>query len=97
MVTKVLINLWGLFFPNSSCGGLNMPIYEYHCKSCKKTFEVFQKITDEPLKKCKDCGGKVERLISETSFSLKGGGWYKDGYSSTSGKKKEKSNSKDKK
>lgn len=79
-----------------------MPIYEYQCKDCKKTFEVFQKITDEPLTKCKDCGGKISRLISETSFSLKGGGWYKDGYTSRGNKSKEikkedkKSNPKDK-
>jgi len=59
-----------------------MPIYEYQCEKCKKTFEQFQKITDEPLKMCPDCKGKVKRLISQTSFSLKGAGWYKDGYSS---------------
>ena len=63
-----------------------MPIYEYRCNACSKTFEKFQKINDNPVNKCKDCGGKVERLISATSFSLKGGGWYKDGYSSKTGK-----------
>ena len=59
-----------------------MPIYEYRCKSCKKDFEVLQKITEPPLAKCPQCGKKVKRLISQTSFSLKGGGWYKDGYAS---------------
>jgi len=59
-----------------------MPIYEYRCNRCSKEFEIFQKITDEPASKCPDCGGKIERLVSATSFSLKGGGWYKDGYSS---------------
>jgi len=63
-----------------------MPIYEYRCKGCKKDFELLQKITDEPLATCPKCGKKVKRLISQTSFTLKGGGWYKDGYSSTSGK-----------
>lgn len=57
-----------------------MPIYEYQCDRCHKTFERFQRITDEPLYHCPDCKGKVRRLISCTSFSLKGGGWYKDGY-----------------
>ena len=65
-----------------------MPIYEYRCSKCHKTFEKFQKITDSPLAHCPDCRGKVQRLISQTSFSLKGGGWYKDGYSSSVGKKK---------
>jgi putative FmdB family regulatory protein len=62
-----------------------MPIYEYRCKTCKKEFELFQKITDDPLAECPECGSAVERLVSATSFSLKGGGWYKDGYSSSSG------------
>lgn len=60
-----------------------MPIYEYNCKSCKKHFEVLQKISDKPLATCPDCGKPVKRLISQTSFTLKGGGWYKDGYTST--------------
>lgn len=64
-----------------------MPIYEYRCTKCHKTFERFQKITDDPLTDCPDCSGKVERLISSTSFSLKGSGWYKDGYSSSRGGK----------
>ena len=59
-----------------------MPVYEYQCADCQRHFEELQKVSDKPLKKCKICGGKVTRLISQTSFSLKGGGWYKDGYSS---------------
>ena len=59
-----------------------MPVYEYACLKCGKHFEELQKVSDKPLKKCKICGGKLERLISQTSFALKGGGWYKDGYSS---------------
>lgn len=61
-----------------------MPLYEYGCKQCGKQTEVMQKISDAPLTQCPDCGGTVERLISQTSFVLKGGGWYKDGYGSTS-------------
>ena len=53
-----------------------MPIYEYICKNCEVKFEVFQKITDEPLKTCKTCGNKVKKIISQTSFRLIGDGWY---------------------
>ena len=58
-----------------------MPIYEYRCNACSKTFEKLQKFSDPPLTVC-DCGeqGKVERLLSPPAFHLKGGGWYKDGY-----------------
>ena len=60
-----------------------MPIYEYECAKCGKRFEVTQKISDAPLKKHEGCGGKVERVISGSGFILKGGGWYKDLYSSS--------------
>jgi len=63
-----------------------MPIYEYLCSDCGKTFETTQRITEEPLKECLLCGGKnVKRLISATAFHLKGGGWYKTDYASGSG------------
>lgn len=58
-----------------------MPIYEYQCKKCGEVFEAFQKISDKPLSKCKMCNGKVERLISQSSFQLKGSGWYLTDYS----------------
>jgi putative FmdB family regulatory protein len=61
-----------------------MPIYEYGCTACGKTFEEWQKISEPALTQCKLCGDQaVERLLSATSFSLKGGGWYKDLYSSS--------------
>ena len=60
-----------------------MPVYEYECPACDKVFEVQQKITDAPLSECPDCGGTVKKLISQSAFHLKGGGWYKDGYSSS--------------
>ena len=60
-----------------------MPIYEYACGKCKNEFEVEQRITDDPIKTCPACRSrKVKRLISKTSFVLKGGGWYSDLYSS---------------
>ena len=52
-----------------------MPIYEYKCQKCG-TFEVTQRITEKPLGKCPTCRGKVKKLISNTSFQLKGTGWY---------------------
>ncbi len=63
-----------------------MPIYEYACAKCESEFEVEQRITDDPIKTCRKCRSRrVKRLISQTSFSLKGGGWYADGYGSSSG------------
>ena len=53
-----------------------MPLYEYKCKKCKKTFEVLQKINSEPLKDCFHCSGNLEKLISISSFQFKGSGWY---------------------
>ena len=52
-----------------------MPIYEYRCEKCG-TFEATQRITDKPIGKCPTCKGKVKKLISHTSFQLKGSGWY---------------------
>jgi putative FmdB family regulatory protein len=59
-----------------------MPIYEYECTSCCNVFEVFQRMTEDPLTSCPDCSGSVKKLVSMSSFQLKGGGWYSDGYSS---------------
>jgi putative FmdB family regulatory protein len=60
-----------------------MPTYEYRCNACAHEFEAEQRMSADPLKKCPECGkSKLERLISATAFHLKGGGWYKDLYSS---------------
>jgi putative FmdB family regulatory protein len=67
-----------------------MPVYEYACEKCGHEFEAEQRITEAPLKTCPRCRArKVRRLISQTSFVLKGGGWYSDLYSSSKGKKDE--------
>jgi len=57
-----------------------MPIYEYKCRKCGKQFEAFQGITDPELKSCKFCKGKVNKLVSMSSFTLKGSGWYATDY-----------------
>jgi putative FmdB family regulatory protein len=62
-----------------------MPIYEYHCSHCG-TFETMQRITEPPLKRCPTCKGKVERMVSRTSFILKGNGWYATDYARSSSK-----------
>ena len=65
-----------------------MPIYEYACAKCESEFEVEQRITEDPVKTCPKCRSrKVKRLISRTSFVLKGGGWYSDLYSSNDSSK----------
>ena len=67
-----------------------MPIYEYRCRKCGE-FEVTQRITDSALTRCPTCRGKVTKLISNTSFQLKGSGWYVTDYARKDGKGKEKS------
>ena len=58
-----------------------MPIYEYVCNACGHQFEEWQKITDAPVRKCPVCGERrVERLVSLSSFHLKGSGWYVTDY-----------------
>ncbi|MCK6553433.1 zinc ribbon domain-containing protein [Candidatus Binatia bacterium] len=67
-----------------------MPIYEYACKKCGE-FETMQKITDPPLTRCPTCSGRVNKLISNTSFQLKGSGWYVTDYArKDAGKSREK-------
>jgi putative FmdB family regulatory protein len=67
-----------------------MPIYEYECMNCGKHYEVMQKFSDEPLTLCTACEGPLHKLISQTSFVLKGTGWYVTDYASSDRKQKEK-------
>jgi len=54
-----------------------MPIYEYRCQSCGYELEKLQRMNDEPLKDCPDCGRtELHRLVSAAAFRLKGAGWY---------------------
>lgn len=57
-----------------------MPIYEYHCDNCGADFEEWQKITEPAVGSCKVCGGEARRMISQSSFILKGSGWYVTDY-----------------
>jgi len=59
----------------------DMPKYEYVCSTCGIEIEVYQRISEDPLTTCPKCNDEaLERLISRSNFSLKGGGWYADGY-----------------
>ena len=64
-----------------------MPTYEYECLSCRRTFEVQQRISADPLTTCDACGGTVRRLLSAAPFILKGEGWYVTDYPSEARKK----------
>jgi putative FmdB family regulatory protein len=74
-----------------------MPIYEYQCTKCGHQTEVWQRITDQSVARCEKCKGKMRRLISQSSFHLKGTGWYVTDYASkkgTDGKKPKKTDPK---
>ncbi len=71
-----------------------MPIYEYRCRRCGHTLEVIQKFSDPPRRKCPECSGRLERLVSRTAFILKGGGWYADDYTKKPKSEDKKSDSK---
>lgn len=61
-----------------------MPIYEYECIKCGQVEEVFQKFSDKAKTKCPHCSGKLHKLISQSTFHLKGSGWYVTDYASKS-------------
>lgn len=69
-----------------------MPIYEYSCEDCLQIFEEWQKDFQDRERTCPVCGGTAHRLISNTSFVLKGSGWYASGYSKESGGNGQKKN-----
>jgi len=57
-----------------------MPIYEYECLECGKITEAWQRFSDAPLDSCEHCSGRVKKLVSHSSFHLKGSGWYVSDY-----------------
>jgi putative FmdB family regulatory protein len=62
-----------------------MPLYEYKCKKCGHRFEKIQKFSDNPVKKCPECGGAVEQLLSAPAVQFKGSGWYVTDYAKKAG------------
>jgi putative FmdB family regulatory protein len=63
-----------------------VPIYVYECSSCGERFEYSQSMSEPPKTVCESCSGKLEKVIVPIAFHLKGGGWYKDLYSSKKAK-----------
>jgi putative FmdB family regulatory protein len=61
-----------------------MPLYEYECKKCGHRFEKIQKFSDRMVKKCPECGGQVEQVISAPAVQFKGSGWYVTDYAGKS-------------
>src|SRR5882762_10087062 len=61
-----------------------MPLYEYECKKCHHRFEKIQKFSDRMVRKCPDCGGPVEQMISAPAVQFKGSGWYVTDYAKKS-------------
>ncbi|MGC2449346.1 MAG: zinc ribbon domain-containing protein [Candidatus Sulfotelmatobacter sp.] len=61
-----------------------MPLYEYLCKKCGHRFEKIQKFSDKMVKKCPECGGQVEQVISAPAVQFKGSGWYVTDYAKKS-------------
>lgn len=60
-----------------------MPIYEYQCNACGHVFDVLQKMSDDPLTYCPECGEpQLRKLLSAPNFRLKGGGWYETDFKS---------------
>jgi putative FmdB family regulatory protein len=71
-----------------------MPLYEYQCAECGKIEEEIQKFSDSPLTTCRHCSGKLTKLVSQSSFHLKGSGWYVTDYSKSSKPSEKKKESK---
>ncbi len=57
-----------------------MPVYEYECQHCHQITEALQKFSDPPLTECPRCSGSLRKLISQSTFHLKGSGWYVTDY-----------------
>ena len=74
-----------------------MPIYEYQCQACEHKLEKLQKISDEPLKDCPECGKQeLKKLVSAAGFRLSGSGWYETDFKSKNQKNLSKSDKKPK-
>jgi len=63
-----------------------MPLYEYRCLECGVRFERLQRVSDDPVAECPECGGPVERLLGVPALQFKGSGWYVTDYGKGSAK-----------
>lgn len=66
---------------------MGVPIYEYECERCQHRFEIMQKFSDRPVKKCGKCGGLVHKVLSAPGLVFKGSGWYVTDYANSDRKK----------
>jgi putative FmdB family regulatory protein len=62
-----------------------MPLYEYECYVCSNRFERIQRVSDDPVKVCPECGGAVRRLLGAPALQFKGSGWYVTDYGKGNG------------
>lgn len=69
-----------------------MPTYEYACRECSNRFETWQKMTDDPLTTCPECGGPIRRVLFPAGVVFKGSGFYKTDHSNSSSKVSENGN-----
>jgi putative FmdB family regulatory protein len=69
---------------------VSVPIYEYECESCDERFELMQKFSDKPVKKCPKCRGAVHKVLSPPALLFKGSGWYVTDYANPERKKAQK-------
>ena len=84
---------WPVYFRVVPCqveSNRVMPIYEFECRKCKAKLEVLQKMSDKPPAKCKKCGGRLEKLVSQSAIQFKGSGWYVTDYAGNGRKAAEK-------
>ncbi|MFQ6131419.1 MAG: FmdB family zinc ribbon protein [Armatimonadota bacterium] len=65
-----------------------MPIYEYECRKCGHRFEVMQSFNDKPIRRCEECRGRVDKLISPAAVIYKGSGFYTTDYARATDSKK---------
>ncbi len=65
-----------------------MPIYEYRCAACDRTFEALQRVADPPLDVCRHCGGAASRMVSSPAIQFVGSGWYVTDYARKDAKQK---------
>jgi putative FmdB family regulatory protein len=64
-----------------------VPIYEYECETCHERFELIQKFSDKPVKRCHKCGGPVQKVLSPPALVFKGTGWYVTDYANADRKR----------